>query len=39
MRRDLLLMEWSLYRGDQELGKTQAPQLEAVSRTILSYMD
>jgi hypothetical protein len=32
MRRDLHVMEQFCYLGEQELGRSQAPQLEAVSR-------
>ena len=34
MRRDLHVSELFCYRGRQELVRTQAPQLEAVSRQI-----
>jgi hypothetical protein len=35
MRRDLHVVEKFCYLGEQELGKTQAPQLEAVIRLLL----
>jgi hypothetical protein len=38
MRRDLLMMDQICYLGEQELGKTQAPQLEAVSRRLNAQM-
>jgi hypothetical protein len=34
MRRDLHAMEKFRYSGEQELGRAQAPQLEAVMRLI-----
>jgi hypothetical protein len=38
MRRDLRVMEQICYLGKQEIGRTPAPQLEAVSRLVKTFM-
>jgi hypothetical protein len=37
MRRDLHVVEQLCYRGEQELGKAQAPQLEAVMQMYYEF--